>query len=116
LANLWEFPCATQAPNEAPDECCRRSVREELGVDIEVVASVISFEHAYSHFSVTVHAFYSRYRCGAPTPKTYADFRWVKVSDLSRYAFPKTSKILVDALQSQSKKGTQLDLFHPQRI
>lgn len=113
LANLWEFPTGTQTGDEPPDECCRHYIREELGIDLDVVAPFMTFDHGYSHFSITLHAFYSLCRGGTPAPKTYPEFRWVRVPELTSYAFAKASKVLVDRLQSQSQSGAQLDLFNP---
>ncbi len=114
LANLWEFPTASGAMDEDLGACCRRQALEELGLEVEVIAPFLSFEHAYSHLSTTVHAFYCSYREGVPTPKKYAAFRWVKLQDLAEYAFPKASKLLLDYLLNQSRSGGQMDLFNPQ--
>lgn len=115
LGNLWEFPGGKREPGESLEACCRREVWEEMDIDVDVTAPFMTVEHGYSHFSITLHAFYCRYLAGTPAPKTATDCRWVTVAELSHYAFPKANKVLIEALQAQARRGAQLDLFRPRR-
>ena len=101
LGGLWEFPGGKQEPGEALPETCRREVREELGVGIEVGAPLARVEHAYSHFRITLHAFRCRLVEGEPRSASGEPVRWVRPEDLDGYAFPRANRRVIEALQAE---------------
>ena len=47
LPNQWEFP-GGKVKNETLEDCLRREIREELGVEIQVLEQLPSNQHNYS--------------------------------------------------------------------
>ena len=113
LGGLWEFPGGKREPGESLEDCCRREVGEEMGIEVDVVTPFRTVEHGYSHFSITLHAFHCRHRAGEPAPRSATECRWATVGELSDYAFPKANKVLIEALQKSLQPDTQRKLFHP---
>jgi len=99
LGNLWEFPGGKRKPDETLAECCRREIKEETGLDIEVGESFALVRHAYTHFRITLHAFRCRYTGGRAQPRSSQAVRWVAVDELDDYAFPKANKQIIAALR-----------------
>ncbi len=99
LGGLWEFPGGKQEPGESLAECLRREIREELGIEIEVLAPVVSVQHAYTHFRITLHAFHCRILGGEPHAVGVADWRWVRLDELDRYAFSAADRKVIAALR-----------------
>lgn len=98
LGGLWEFPGGKRERGESLTQCVVREVREELGVLIAAEKEFAVVNHAYSHFSITLHAFTCRYVRGTPRALGCAAFRWVSPRALSRYAFPAANRKIIARL------------------
>jgi A/G-specific adenine glycosylase len=92
LGGMWEFPGGKQEAGETLAECLEREIREELGATVNVGAEVGVFRHAYTHFKVTLHAFYCTLAEGEPRPVEVSALRWVEVSELSAYPMGKIDR------------------------
>ncbi len=106
LGGLWEFPGGKAEPGEALPDACRREVREELGVEVEVGEPLDRIGHAYSHFKITLHAFRCRIASGAPVHHAGQPIRWVAVEDLAGLAFPRANRRLIDGLRERERNPT----------
>lgn len=109
LGGLWEFPGGKREPDEPLEETCRREVREELGVEVEIEELFGAVSHAYTHFKITLYAFRCRIRAGAPASREGLPLRWVAVPDLADYAFPRANRRLINALLDRQQNPTLFD-------
>lgn len=101
LGGLWEFPGGKRENGEALTETVQRELFEELGADVTVDREPFEvIHHAYSHFTITLHAFFAHLRKGSnpPRPHNGEPLRWVQPSDLDDYAFPKANRKITDTL------------------
>ena len=109
LGGLWEFPGGKREPGEPLEETCRRELREELGIDVEIDALFDRVSHAYTHFKITMYAFRCHIRAGTPTSREGQPLRWVPLSELDSYAFPRANRRLLDALHTRQQNPTLFD-------
>ena len=94
LGGLWEFPGGKQDPDESLDECLKREIEEELGIEIEVGASIGEFDHTYTHFRITVHAFFAKILAGEPAPLDHVELSWVRPSKLAHFPMGKIDRAI----------------------
>jgi A/G-specific adenine glycosylase len=108
LGGLWEFPGGKLEPGETIEECVARELQEELGIRTVVGAHFMTVKHAYSHFTMTMHVYFTKIISGRPRPIHCADYAWVKVPDLGKYAYSKADLQVVARLTAE-KNGKKVD-------
>ena len=99
LGGLWEFPGGKREDGESLAECLQREIREELGVSISVGADVGVFQHGYTHFKVTLHAFRCALEEGVPTALHASEVNWVRLEELNAYPMGKIDRQIARVLQ-----------------
>jgi A/G-specific adenine glycosylase len=99
LGGLWEFPGGKIEPEETVEACIAREIQEELGIAITVHEHLISVDHAYSHFRVTLIVHYCQYVSGEPQPLECEEIRWVAMDELEQFPFPKANVQIIQALR-----------------
>ena len=100
LGGLWEFPGGKKKPRESLEAALQREVREELGIQIGVRRFLMAVDHAYSHLRVRLHVFECEHVSGRPRCMSCTAFKWVRLEELDRYAFPAANKKIISALRS----------------
>lgn len=103
LGGLWEFPGGKIEPNETVQECIRREIREELGIEIRVGEHLIDIDHAYTHFRVTLHVYYCQHVSGTPQPLGCDAIRWVNPEELEQFPFPKANTAIIQAIHERGR-------------
>lgn len=100
LGGLWEFPGGKREPHESFEECLRRELLEELGVDVVVRELFASVTHAYPERTVALRFFRCELRRGEPQTIDCAAVAWVVREQLERYEFPAADAGLLEKLQA----------------
>ncbi|MGB3669737.1 MAG: A/G-specific adenine glycosylase [Phormidesmis sp.] len=102
LGGLWEFPGGKIEPGEAVEDCVRREIQEELGIEIEVGDRLITIEHAYTHFKVTLNVFICKHLSGEPQLIECDEVKWVTLDEIDQYPFPKANSQIIAAMKAYS--------------
>lgn len=101
LGGLWEFPGGKIEPNETVEDCIKREILEEIGIEIEVGEHFLSLDHAYTHFKVTLVVHFCRYLSGEPKPIECEEIRWVTLDEIDSFPFPKANTKIIESLKKR---------------
>lgn len=102
LGGLWEFPGGKVEPGETLEACIKREIQEELAIEIEVGDHLMTIDHAYTHFKVTLNVYHCRYLSGEPQPLECDEIRWVTLDEIEQFPFPKANEKIIAALKNNS--------------
>ncbi len=107
LGGLWEFPGGTLEDSDRDlESCLKREVMEELGVVIKVSDSFGQYNHAYTHFKISLFAFFCEIRDGQePQALASDDLVWVGLDELVNYPMGKVDRMIATRLIMESKNG-----------
>ena len=80
----WEFPGGKVEVGESREEALVREIREELSVDIEVSEFLMTVEHTYPDFYLTMHVFKCVLDQGEITLNEHVALKWLSIDELDQ--------------------------------
>ncbi len=100
LGGLWEFPGGKVKPGEPPEEACRREIKEELNLSIDISNHLARIDHAYTHFKISMDVYECRYKTGNVELNGPEDYRWIVLEEIDLYAFPGANHKFIPLLKA----------------
>lgn len=95
MAGFWEFPGGKIEPGESRDHALVREIREELGMEIEILHALGNKRHEYEFAFVNLHVMLARIPrnsadiCNGKKPaivlQVHDEYAWCRVSELGKY-------------------------------
>ncbi|RPI78587.1 MAG: A/G-specific adenine glycosylase [Desulfobacteraceae bacterium] len=92
LGGLWKFPGNESEDKDSLPASLKRSIHQELGISVTVGQKLMSVDHRYTHFQVTLHAFQCNRLKGRPRALGCAEWLWVPPDRLPEFAFSKADR------------------------
>ncbi|MCX8110493.1 MAG: (deoxy)nucleoside triphosphate pyrophosphohydrolase [Syntrophorhabdaceae bacterium] len=106
MGYLWEFPGGKQKEKETLEDCLKREIKEELGIDIEVGDFVCSVKHILNcQSAIELHAFKAIPLSDIFHLKDHDEVKWVDLEELPAYSFFEPDRMIVRRLIEDNLKS-----------
>jgi A/G-specific adenine glycosylase len=99
LGGMWEFPGGKVERGESLEACLEREIKEETEAEIQVGEAFGIYQHAYTHFSLTLHAFVCEIKKGEPHAVQAVEIAWVEPCELVNYPMGKVDRQIARRVQ-----------------
>ena len=99
LPNLWEFPGGKGEEGESMLAALQREIMEELGCEIKIQEQLGQYKHAYTHYKVTVQAYFCECTNQQPKPLQAREIKWVTIEALPEYPMGKVDRLIAHDLK-----------------
>jgi mutator protein MutT len=106
LGGRWEFPGGKRERDETFENCLRRELREELGIDVAIQELIESVTHDYPEKTVTLNFYRCAWKANEPQALGCPAFCWVTSNELKDYEFPEADVKLVELLKKRTELWT----------
>lgn len=98
MEGFWEFPGGKVEDGEDPREALVRELREELGIEVEVLSLEETIQHHYEDRSVEISFFWCSVVSGVPVGRIGQSFRWATPSEMREMEFLPADAPLIQRL------------------
>lgn len=99
LGGLWEFPGGKQEKDETLQATLAREIMEELNLEVEIGSRLGKFQHAYTHYKVTLHAYHCQLISDDLQLNYHTEYDWVPLRELDSYPMGKIDRQIANRLQ-----------------
>jgi len=100
MARKWEFPGGKLEQAERGEDAIVREIFEELGTEITVRSHLISVEHQYKSFSLTLHGYLCDIVEGPLVLTEHLDFKWLDKDQLYSVPWAEADLPIVKAISA----------------
>jgi A/G-specific adenine glycosylase len=98
LGGLWKFPGGENTGKESLGKSLQKTIRNELGVSVQVGPKVMAVDHRYTHFQITLHAFLCSRMTGRPQALGCKEWLWVPMDHLADFTFSKADRMVMRSI------------------
>ena len=87
LAGKWEFPGGKLEPGETPEQCLKRELMEEFGVETRIGAFICASKFDYKHLLIELLVYRAYHLAGEFKLNDQDQLAWVTLAELKNYDF-----------------------------
>lgn len=84
-AGGWEFPGGKVEPGESPEECLRREIFEEFGIETSIKRFIVESTYMYKSGAIRLMAYLTEIVSGEIKLSVHDSVEWVDVDELLNY-------------------------------
>ena len=94
----WEFPGGKVELGENREEALVREIKEELATEIHELQFLMTVEHSYPDFHLTMHAYSCTLKTGEITLQEHVDMKWLTPEELNQLDWAEADLPVVESL------------------
>jgi 8-oxo-dGTP diphosphatase len=98
ISKKYEFPGGKVEVAETEIEALKREVQEELSLNIKVGEKLITVDHDYPDFSISLHTYLCECSSREIILHEHTDFKWLDVIDLKKLDWAEADIPIIDKL------------------
>jgi len=103
----WEFPGGKINDGESPQECLKRELTEELGIEVSVGAPLTVSTYHYPTFSVTLYPFICKIASGEIVLHEHAAMVWVLPEELQGLDWAEADLTVIEEYQGEVVRNSK---------
>ncbi len=101
LEYKWEFPGGKLEQGETLEECLKRELMEEMGLNIIVGKHFVDSTYDYNFGRIVLHSYWAICENqDIPLVLEHEQYKWVALSDLPNYDFAPADKPIIEAIMA----------------
>jgi 8-oxo-dGTP diphosphatase len=101
ISQKWEFPGGKMEEAETEKQTIVREIREELHMDIHPKVKLLTVEHTYPDFHLTMHTYLCEAETSTPTLTEHTAYKWLMLSELDELDWAAADIPIVSALENR---------------
>lgn len=82
LSGKWEFPGGKIESNESPQECLKRELFEEFGIETEILNYLGESIYDYGKKLIHLFGYFVEHVSGKFTLRVHQNYKWINISEL----------------------------------
>lgn len=99
---MWEFPGGKIEEGETHREALEREIMEELSVGIHVEQYLMTLQHQYETFHLTMHLYWSKIKSGELCLNEHSDGKWLLLDQLDDVNWVPADIVVVDKIKESN--------------
>ena len=99
LEYKWEFPGGKLEKGETLEECLKREMMEEMGLEIFIDKHFVDSSYDYDFGTIILHSFWATCKSkDIPLVLEHEQYKWINPKDLPKYDFAPADKPIIEAI------------------
>jgi 8-oxo-dGTP diphosphatase len=99
MPGMWEFPGGKIEDGETPEQCLKRELNEEFGIDVAIGRHVGTSLYRYDFYTVELMAYRTKILCGEIKLHAHDEFAWVAPEELGAFEFAPADILFVEMIR-----------------